>query len=140
MDKVAPALRKLVLAIALFLLPAPTLAATSADMARWRAQAARVTITRDNWGIAHVRGRRDADAVFGAIYAQAEDDFSRIEANWNRSDLTRELTYLLQAVMKGLISPTDMVRQTQDRLENQLSKLSNLITAKEEFAKPTWCL
>lgn len=82
MDKVAPALRKLVLAIALFLLPAPTLAATSSDMGRWRAQAARVTITRDNWGIAHVRGRRDADAVFGAIYAQAEDDFSRIEANY----------------------------------------------------------
>ncbi|MGL1659435.1 penicillin acylase family protein, partial [Vibrio parahaemolyticus] len=41
-----------------------------------------MTITRDDWGIAHVRGRRDADAVFGAIYAQAEDDFSRIEANY----------------------------------------------------------
>jgi len=43
--------------------------------------AARVTITRDDWGIAHVRGHTDADAVFGAIYAQAEDDFPRIEAN-----------------------------------------------------------
>jgi acyl-homoserine-lactone acylase len=43
--------------------------------------AGRVTITRDDWGIAHVRGRSDADAVFGAIYAQAEDDFPRIEAN-----------------------------------------------------------
>lgn len=40
-----------------------------------------VTITRDDWGIAHVEGRTDADAVFGAIYAQAEDDFPRIEAN-----------------------------------------------------------
>lgn len=40
-----------------------------------------VTITRDDWGIAHVRGRTDADAVFGAIYAQAEDDFPRVEAN-----------------------------------------------------------
>src|SRR5438128_11692541 len=46
------------------------------------AHAARVTITRDDWGIAHVRGRSDADAVFGAIYAQAEDDFPRIEANY----------------------------------------------------------
>jgi acyl-homoserine-lactone acylase len=45
------------------------------------AYARRVTITRDDWGIAHVRGERDADAVFGAIYAQAEDDFPRIEAN-----------------------------------------------------------
>lgn len=41
-----------------------------------------MTITRDDWGIAHVHGRSDADAVFGAAYAQAEDDFSRIEANY----------------------------------------------------------
>ena len=53
-----------------------------ADMARWRAQAARVTITRDDWGIPHVHGRSDADAVFGLIYAQAEDDFARVEANY----------------------------------------------------------
>ena len=39
-------------------------------------------ITRDRWGIAHVSGRTDADAVFGMIYAQAEDDFPRIEANY----------------------------------------------------------
>lgn len=49
---------------------------------RWAAQAARITITRDDWGIAHVHGKSDADAVFGAIYAQAEDDFARIEANY----------------------------------------------------------
>src|ERR1700753_4059412 len=47
-----------------------------------RVQAARVTITRDDWGIAHVRGHSDADAVFGMIYAQAEDDFNRIETNY----------------------------------------------------------
>ena len=40
-----------------------------------------VEIVRDEWGIAHVHGRSDADAVYGAIYAQAEDDFPRIEAN-----------------------------------------------------------
>ena len=51
------------------------------EQARWQAQASRVTIARDDWGIAHVRGRSDADAVFGAIYAQAEDDFPRVEAN-----------------------------------------------------------
>src|SRR3954453_18341892 len=45
-------------------------------------QAQRVTITRDDWGIAHVHGPTDADAVFGMIYAQAEDDFPRIEANY----------------------------------------------------------
>ncbi|HEX8572245.1 MAG TPA: penicillin acylase family protein [Allosphingosinicella sp.] len=52
------------------------------EPARWRAQAERVTITRDDWGIAHVRGKSDADAVFGMIYAQAEDDFNRIEMNY----------------------------------------------------------
>ncbi len=41
-----------------------------------------MTITRDDWGIAHVHGASDADAVFGMIYAQAEDDFPRIEANY----------------------------------------------------------
>jgi len=40
-----------------------------------------VTIARDDWGIAHVRGETDADAVFGMIYAQAEDDFNRVETN-----------------------------------------------------------
>jgi acyl-homoserine-lactone acylase len=41
-----------------------------------------VTITRDDWGIAHVVGNTDADAVFGLMYAQAEDDFARIETNY----------------------------------------------------------
>jgi acyl-homoserine-lactone acylase len=48
----------------------------------WRQEAARVTIVRDDWGIAHVHGHTDADAVFGMIYAQAEDDFSRVEVNY----------------------------------------------------------
>ncbi|WP_328814287.1 penicillin acylase family protein [Nonomuraea cypriaca] len=55
---------------------------TAPDLARWRKQAAHVTITRDDWGIPHVVGRTDADAVFGMIYAQAEDDFNRIENNY----------------------------------------------------------
>ncbi|WP_213978863.1 penicillin acylase family protein [Sphingomonas sp. dw_22] len=69
---------------ALILLAMLTTAASApdTDMARWRAEAARVTITRDDWGIPHVHGQSDADAVFGLIYAQAEDDFSRVEANY----------------------------------------------------------
>ncbi len=63
----------------LFLLCAAT---TPADLDRWKAEAERVTIVRDDWGIAHVSGPTDADAVFGMIYAQAEDDFPRIEANY----------------------------------------------------------
>jgi acyl-homoserine-lactone acylase len=52
------------------------------DMVRWRAEAARVSIVRDDWGIAHVHGVSDADAVFGMVYAQAEDDFRRVERNY----------------------------------------------------------
>jgi acyl-homoserine-lactone acylase len=75
-------------------LAGPALAATPAEMARWRAEAARVTIVRDDWGIAHVHGHADADAVFGMIYAQAEDDFPRVETNY--------VTYLgLTARAKG---------------------------------------
>jgi acyl-homoserine-lactone acylase len=52
------------------------------EVARWEEQARGITITRDIWGIPHVRGKTDADAVFGMIYAQAEDDFNRIETNY----------------------------------------------------------
>ncbi len=57
-------------------------AQTPDEIARWQERAARVTITRDDWGIAHVHGQSDADAVFGMEYAQAEDDFNRIETNY----------------------------------------------------------
>jgi acyl-homoserine-lactone acylase len=53
-----------------------------ADAARLKERARNVTITRDDWGIAHVRGATDADVVFGMIYAQAEDDFNRVEVNY----------------------------------------------------------
>ena len=52
------------------------------DLARWTQEAARVTIIRDDWGIAHVHGKTDAGAVFGMEYAQAEDDFNRVETNY----------------------------------------------------------
>src|ERR671929_2108691 len=57
-------------------------AASPPELARWKAEAARVTIARDDWGIAHVHGHTDTDAVFGMIYAQAEDDFNRVETNY----------------------------------------------------------
>src|SRR3989454_5149888 len=55
------------------------------DLARWQRRAQGVTIMRDDWGIAHVYGKTDADAVFGMEYAQAEDDFNRIETNYLNS-------------------------------------------------------
>jgi acyl-homoserine-lactone acylase len=69
-------------ALAVLVLAAAPLAAQQADEARWRQRAQSVSITRDDWGIPHIRGRTDADAVFGMIYAQAEDDFKRVETNY----------------------------------------------------------
>src|SRR5580765_7017349 len=74
---VAPAL---LLAAAVVASPAPV--ASSGDTARWARYARAVTITRDDWGIAHVHGKTDADAVFGMEVAQAEDDFPRVEMNY----------------------------------------------------------
>ena len=55
---------------------------SKSDIAKWEQEARNVTIIRDDWGIAHVYGKTDADAVFGAEYAQAEDDFNRVETNY----------------------------------------------------------
>ncbi len=55
------------------------------DITRLQREAANITIVRDDWGIAHVTGKTDADAVFGMIYAQAEDDFNRVETNYLNS-------------------------------------------------------
>jgi hypothetical protein len=56
--------------------------AAKPEAARWKQHAQNVTIIRDDWGIAHVYGKTDADAVFGMVYTQAEDDFNRVETNY----------------------------------------------------------
>src|ERR1700734_3257518 len=70
---------------ALMCIPAVVCAAGASDAASenaWREHAQRVHIIRDNWGIAHVYGKSDADAVFGMIYRPGEDEFNRIEHNY----------------------------------------------------------
>ena len=57
-------------------------AARTAESTRLASRAQNITITRDTWGIAHIRAKTDAGAVFGMVYAQAEDDFNRVEANY----------------------------------------------------------
>jgi len=70
---------------ALSLIQVPAQRRPDANATRWEHHAQAVTIVRDDWGIAHVRGKTDADAVFGMIYAQAEDDFNRVETNYLNS-------------------------------------------------------
>jgi len=83
--KIQPGLKTLVLfltfASASFAFEAPS----AADIARWQKQAQGITVIRDDWGIAHVYGKTDADAVFGMEYTQAEDDFNRVETNYLNS-------------------------------------------------------
>ena len=47
--------------------------------------ASRVTIYRDTYGIPHVFGETDAATMFGFAYAQAEDNFWRLEDNYIRA-------------------------------------------------------
>lgn len=84
-------MKKIVLILATALAATALASAASAqqpanrEISGWERQAQNVTITRDDWGIPHVRGRTDADAVFGVMYAQAEDDFNRVETNYLNS-------------------------------------------------------
>jgi acyl-homoserine-lactone acylase len=78
-------MKKLSLLVALFAATAHAQQAPSADVAKWERQAKGITIVRDDWGIAHIHGKTDADAVFGLMYAQAEDDFNRVETNFINS-------------------------------------------------------
>ena len=64
------------------LFSAATAPALPAQPAKWAQQAKRITIMRDQYGVAHVYGKTDADAVFGMVFAQAEDDFNRVETNY----------------------------------------------------------
>lgn len=66
----------------LLLLIVSTSLFASPEIMRWKAQASRVTIYRDKFGVPHIYGKSDADAVFGMLYAQCEDDFGRVERNY----------------------------------------------------------
>jgi acyl-homoserine-lactone acylase len=96
-------------------LPLFAFQSSSADTARWEKQARGITIIRDDWGIAHVYGKTDADAVFGMIYAQAEDDFNRVETNYINSmgrlaETEGESKIWQDLRMKLFIDPVDLKR------------------------------
>lgn len=91
-------------------------APNGSDITRWKAEAQNVTIIRDNWGIAHVYGKTDADAVFGMEYAQAEDDFNRVETNYinamgRLAEAEGESQIFHDLRMKLFIDPTELKKQ-----------------------------
>jgi acyl-homoserine-lactone acylase len=90
--------------------------AAGSDGARWDKHAKNVTIVRDNWGIAHVYGKTDADAIFGMEYTQAEDDFNRVETNYinamgRLAEAEGEGRIYLDLRMKLFIDPVDLKKQ-----------------------------
>ncbi|GMR23073.1 MAG: penicillin acylase family protein [Acidobacteriota bacterium] len=95
---------------------------SGADVQKWEQRAKNVTIIRDTWGIPHIYSQTDADTVFGLMYAQAEDDFNRVEVNYlngmgrlaeaeGESEIYRDLR------MKLFIDPEDLKRQYQESPE-----------------------
>jgi acyl-homoserine-lactone acylase len=78
-------MKKLVLILAAAYTASATAQTPGPDVPRWERQARNVSIVRDDWGIPHVHGKTDADAVFGLMYAQSEDDFNRVETNFINS-------------------------------------------------------
>ncbi len=91
----------------------PALAQGPGDIARWKQEARAVTIIRDDWGIPHIYGKTDADAVFGLLYAQAEDDFNRVETNYinamgRLSEVEGEDAVYRDLRMKLFIDPDSM--------------------------------
>jgi len=102
---------------------------TPAEIAAYQAQAKQVTIIRDNWGIPHVYGKTDANAVFGLLYAQCEDDFKRVELNYieklgRLSEINGEKDIFNDLQIRLLIDTTEAIADYQ-KAQPWLKKLLN---------------
>ena len=117
------------------------------ETARWAKQAARITIVRDDHGIAHIHGKTDADAVFGMVYTQAEDDFNRVETNYLNSmgrlaETEGEARIFQDLRMKLFIDPADLRKQYAasppwlQSLMNAFADSLNFYLAKHPAVKP----
>jgi acyl-homoserine-lactone acylase len=105
--------------LAVMAAPAPSSHLSPLESMRLERTAKRVTIMRDKWGIAHVYGKTDADAVFGMLYAQAEDDFKRIELNFinamgRLAEVDGEKALYQDLRMKLFITPEQLQAQYKD--------------------------
>lgn len=117
--------------LVLFLFPLQLLAQSFSqqEIAHWEQQARQVTIIRDNWGIPHIYGKTDADAVFGLLYAQCEDDFKRIEMNYaeklgRMAELKGESELYNDLIIRLLIDTTE-AKADYNKAEPWLRKLLN---------------
>ena len=101
----------------LFILPIQLFAQplNKLEISKWQQQSENVTIIRDIWGIPHIYGKSDADAVFGLLYAQCEDDFKRVEMNYieklgRMAEVKGETELYNDLQIRMIIDSTDAVK------------------------------
>ena len=96
---------------------------------KYEEQAARVTIIRDNWGVPHIYGKTDADAVFGLLYVQCEESFERVERNYlrkfGRMAEVEGPAYLTEDLKMRLIYDTAIARADYNKSPQWLKELCN---------------
>ena len=102
---------------------------TKSEINSWQQQAKQVTIVRDNWGIPHINGKTDADAVFGLLYAQCEDDFNRVELNYieklGRSAEVKGETALYDDLLLQLLIDSAAAKKEYNNAAPWMKKLLN---------------
>ncbi|MEM9338635.1 MAG: acylase [Bacteroidota bacterium] len=100
---------------------------SNSEVERWKTQAENVTILRDDFGVPHVYGKTDADAVFGLLFAQCEDDFARVERNfvWATGRLAeiQGETALYSDLRAMLFMTVDEAKEYYDSAPKWLQKL-----------------
>jgi acyl-homoserine lactone acylase PvdQ len=97
------------------------------DLSRWQQRAAQTEIIRDQWGIPHVYGKTDSDAVFGMVYAQCEDDFNRVETNYinamGRMAEVKGISHLYNDLRMKLYIDEEVVKQEFESSPKWLQEL-----------------
>ncbi|WP_448698985.1 penicillin acylase family protein [Mucilaginibacter sp. AW1-3] len=88
---------------------------TKADVQRCQAEAKRVTIIRDNWGVPHIYAKTDADVVFGLLYSECEDNFKGVERNYlnvlgRTAEIDGERAVYTDLLMRLAEDSTDAIR------------------------------
>src|ERR1041385_8849067 len=92
-----------------------------------------VTIYRDSYGVPHVFGRTDASTAFGFAYAQAEDNFWRVEENFinglgRASEVYREKSLDEDRLNHALEIPR-LAREEYARLDGHMRSLCDAFAA-----------
>lgn len=120
---------------------------SATEISRLKKQAQQVNIIRDNWGIPHVYGKTDADAVFGLLYAQCEDDFKRVEMNYieklgRRAEVNGEKDLYNDLLIRLVIDSADAIKDynnandTLKKILNAFADGVNYFLYKNQKVKP----